>query len=88
MYLVVEVPTCLLKCDHEEADGRTMFYINHTVTVECFQKIVVASLILIYLSIQYIISIDEFMLIFHNYGWCLAREEAIMLFQYMTLWKN
>ena len=51
MYLVVEVPARLLKCDHEEADGRTMFYINHTVTVECFQKIVVASLILIYLLI-------------------------------------
>ena len=33
----------LLKCDHEETDDRTMFHVNHAVTVENFKRIIVAS---------------------------------------------
>ena len=34
---------CLLKCDHEETDGRLLFHINHCVNVHKFTKIVIAS---------------------------------------------
>ncbi len=33
----------LLKCDHEEADDRIMFHVNHAVVVDKFQRVVVAS---------------------------------------------
>ena len=33
----------MLKCDHEEADDRIIFYVNHAVTVENFRRIIVAS---------------------------------------------
>ena len=32
-----------LKCDHEEADGRFMFHINHGITVDHYQQIILAS---------------------------------------------
>ena len=33
----------LLKCDHEEADDRIMFHINHKVIIDQFRKVIVAS---------------------------------------------
>jgi len=33
----------LLKCDHEEADDRIMFHVNHAVTVDKFRRVIVAS---------------------------------------------
>ena len=33
----------LLKCDHEEADDRIMFLVNHAVKVDKFSKVVIAS---------------------------------------------
>ena len=33
----------LLKCAHEEADDRIMYHVNHAVSVENFQHVVVAS---------------------------------------------
>ena len=33
----------MLKCDHEEADDRLMFYINHNITVDHYQEIILAS---------------------------------------------
>ena len=33
----------LLKCDHEEADDRIMYHINHAVTVQNYEKVIVAS---------------------------------------------
>ena len=33
----------LLKCDHEEADDRIMFHINHAVIIDQFHKVIVAS---------------------------------------------
>ena len=34
---------CLLKCDHEEADDRMMFHINHAVNVDQLSRAIVAS---------------------------------------------
>ena len=33
----------LLKCDHEEADDRILFYVSHAIKVDRYQKIVIAS---------------------------------------------
>ena len=33
----------LLQCDHEEADDRMMFHLNHAIKVDKFQKVVIAS---------------------------------------------
>ena len=33
----------LLKCDHEEADDRIMYHVNHAVTIDNFTRVVVAS---------------------------------------------
>ena len=33
----------LLKCDHEEADDRILFYVNHGVKVEKFRSVIIAS---------------------------------------------
>ena len=33
----------LLKCDHEEADDRIMFHINHAVIIDQFQKVLISS---------------------------------------------
>ena len=37
------LPKTVLKCDHEEADGHIMFHVNHTVKVDKFSKVVIAS---------------------------------------------
>ena len=36
-------PIPMLKCDHEEADDRLMFHINHSITIDNHQEIVLAS---------------------------------------------
>ena len=36
-------PVTLLKCNHEEADDRLMFHINHGIKVDRYQKVIIAS---------------------------------------------
>ena len=34
---------CLLKCNHEEADDRIMYHVNHTVAIDNFTRMIVVS---------------------------------------------